>query len=76
MKLQHQCSKIGMVFKYVDYPDIPYHITLRKFCVNEVTLREQDLPLKCCQSLNFQYDTLKDLGLLILQILNLWVKWL
>ena len=45
-------------FAYVRLLNKPYE--------NEVALREQKIPLKCCQPLNFLYDFLKGLDILLL----------
>ena len=45
--------------------------SLSKPYVNEVTLREQKCPLKCCQPLDFLYTSLKGLDLLMLKIWGL-----
>ena len=47
---------------------------LHFFYTNEVTLRGQNPPLKCCQPLDFLYNSLKRLALSILQIKGLQVK--
>ena len=50
------------------------HTVTNKPYVNEVTLTGQNLPLKCCQPLDFQCTFLKGLDLLMLKILGLLIK--
>ena len=51
--------------------DICLRTVTRYLYENEVALREQEIPLKCCQPLDFLYASLKGLHLLILQIKGL-----
>ena len=53
-------------FTYIQFCQMNIIPLLSKPYVNEVTLREQKLPLKCCQPLNIQNAFLKGLDLLIL----------
>ena len=47
---------------------------LNKLYVNEVTLRGQKPPLKCCYPLDFSYIFTKSLYLLLMKIWGMYIK--
>ena len=73
--LTHKISrtfKIGFsLSKWLQLCQSEMAALLNKPYENDVTLRGQNIPLKCCQPLDFLYTSLKGLDLLMLQIWSL-----
>ena len=63
------CLFIFCACSYIDFLQLwtfPYVRLQNKPYENEVALREQKIPFKCCQSLNFWSAFLKGLDILLL----------